>query len=599
MKRKRSDDSELPNKKARTSVDLWIAPSNIKNFMINDPILDFLDIQSKPKKTFHQKFIGKFRSNKPETFTDALMYQGKLFEEEVYTLLKRRFKDKIVNIKGSLLSNERSRKFKKTLKHIEKGTPIIYQGVLIDNDAIRHGIPDLLVRADYINRIVQEPIYDHDPTSPNHYCVIDIKYATLQLRADGEHLLSANWANYYKSQLYIYNECLAKIQKYNPNKAFVLGRQWVYTKKNIQYRGDNSLDRLGVVDFDTVDSHIPDEVAAAEHWVRDLRTNHADWSLTPYLNPSKSHKVLVQNGEYQLPRDELYPNMCNARDDPYYETKLKLAHNIGEITTIWMCGPKQRDLAHAQGVFSWRDPRCTAQLLGFRGKREQIVDRILEVNRQEKHRMLPTKLSFGSMRDRIEFFVDFEALNGVVEDFKLFPQAQESTTVFMINVGYATNGKYKFKQFTANSLTQNEEQRIFTKAIDFINKKSGKYNVKNPLLFHWGDYETVQWNRVTATHILPKMSATWYNLHRVFLEEPIAIRDCFDYSLKSVVPALYKHNLIDHAWDTNLTGKDSTSVALKYYKTGNSREWEAFKKYNQTDCRVLYDIIELLRERSQ
>ncbi len=592
MKRKRSDDIEPPNKKARKSVDLWIAPSNIKNYMINDPIIDFFDI-NRPKKAKRS-----YKRDFPETFTDALKYQGKLFEAEVYALLKRRFKKDIVNIKGSLLPESRKACFKKTLKHIEKGTPIIYQGVLIDDATLRHGIPDLIVRTDYINRIVSEPVHEHDPNQATYYCIIDIKYATLQLRADATHLLSAGWANYYKSQLYIYNECLAKIQKYNPNKAYVLGRQWVYTKQGIQYRGDSSLDRLGVVDFGSVDNTIPDQVTAAEHWIRDLRKNYQDWSLTPYLNPSKDHKNDLKTGGYQLPRDELYPNMCNQRDDPYKETKLKLAHNIGEITTIWMCGPRQRDLAHAKGVFSWRDPRCTADLLGFTGKRAQIVDQILKVNRQEKHKMLPRHIQFINDPQPIDFFVDFEAVNGAIEDFKEFPFAQESTIVFMINIGYATKKGYKCKQFTAKELSQKHEQKIFAKAINFINEKAAKYHTKNPFLYHWGDYETTQWYRVTSEHVLPNLQAIWYNLHRVFLEQPIAIKNCFDYSLKSVVPALHKHGLIDHTWETNLTGKDSTSVALKHYKSKNSREWEEFKKYNQTDCRVLYDIITLLRSRS-
>ena len=600
MKRKRSsDEGESPNKRTRPEYDPWIAPSNIKNYMINDPILDFLDIQSKPKK--HRRFINKIsKSTLPETFSDALKYQGKLFEEEVYSLLKARFKDKIVNVKGSLLPEHKYSKFKKTKKLLEKGVPIIYQGVLVDADQKRHGIPDLIVRTDYINKISRTPMHEHDPNQPHYYCIIDIKYSTLQLRADGAHLLSANWANYYKSQLFIYNECLAKLQKYNPNRAYVLGRQWTCTAMGIQYRGNECFDRLGVVDFTEADSHIPEQVKEAEHWIRDLREHHDQWSLTPYLNPSKTRSHDIQTGTYQLPIDELYPNMCNMRDDPHQQTKLKLAHNIGEITTIWMCGPRQRANAHAKGVFSWRDPRCTAELLGFSGKRAQIVNQILTVNRQDKHRMLPRQIKPSGWTDpnRIEFFVDFEALNGVIEDFEQFPVSQESTTVFMINVGYATKSGYKFKQFTAKDLTPDEERRIFTETIEFINHKSKQHKVNNPLLFHWGDYETIQWDRVSALHVLPKLQATWYNLHRVFLEEPIAVRDCFDYSLKSVVPALHSHGLIEHTWDTNLTGKDSTSVALKHYRQGNSREWEEFKTYNQTDCRVLYDIITLLRERA-
>ena len=53
MKRKRLDDIDLPNKRvAKSDIDLWISPSNIKNYIINDPILDFLEIKKNLKQRF-------------------------------------------------------------------------------------------------------------------------------------------------------------------------------------------------------------------------------------------------------------------------------------------------------------------------------------------------------------------------------------------------------------------------------------------------------------------------------------------------------------------------------------------------------------------
>lgn len=617
MKRKRSDSINTPSDAKRRKIngdEFWISPSSIKNYMINDPILDFLGLHQSSSIKTRSKSRSKPNSIIPDSFNKALMQQGQLFEQEVYENLKKRFKKDIININGSLQPTKRESSFKRTTKAIKKHIPIIYQGVLIDSKSKRRGIPDLLVRNDYIHLVINTvPEFSIQKHAPKYfYYVIDIKYATLTLRADSEHLLNAGWTPYYKAQLYIYNQCLASIQNYNPSVAFILGRRWNYTKNSVQYLGESCFDRLAVVDFTSIDSDTSDQVHAAEHWVRTLRHDHAKWDLAPYLSPNKSEKHELSLGLYQLPMDELYPNMCNIRDDPYHAAKLQLANNIGEITTIWMCGPRNRDLAHAQGVYSWRDPRCTAKLLGFNGKRAEIIDSILTINRQSEHDMLPERLTIttgGIDRPaRIEFFVDFEAVGGVMEDFDQFPTASEITTIFMINVGYsintATKSKYKSVQFTASALDAKSEQKIFEQMIKFITKRSQKYHVSVPLLFHWGDYETIQWDRINSIHILPKLNATWYNMHRLFLEQPIVVRKCFDYSLKSVVPALHHHGLIEHTWDTSITGKDSTGIALSHYKTPSkgilhsaTRNWKEFKQYNEVDCIVLWEILELLRTR--
>jgi len=66
---------------------------------------------------------------------------------------------------------------------------------------------------------------------------------------------------------------------------------------------------------------------------RDVRNNGVKWNVNP---PS---------------RDELYPNMC--RDNvKWSSTKRTMAENLGEITSVWMCGVKNRAKAFENGVFA-------------------------------------------------------------------------------------------------------------------------------------------------------------------------------------------------------------------------------------------------------
>ena len=73
--------------------------------------------------------------------------------------------------------------FQNTLKELNKGTKIIYQGVLYDYEKKIFGVPDLIVRTDILNdfftnftlsrsnQIIKAPLLD---INKYHYCIIDI-----------------------------------------------------------------------------------------------------------------------------------------------------------------------------------------------------------------------------------------------------------------------------------------------------------------------------------------------------------------------------------------------------------------------------------------
>ena len=86
--------------------------------------------------------------------------------------------------------------------------------------------------------------------------------------------------------------------------------------------------------------------------------------------------------------------------------------------------------------------------------------------------------------------------------------------------------------------------------------------------------------------------------------EPIIVQGVFKFGLKSIGKALYNHGLIETTWDDNDNGldvmiqfknicqKNNKKIPLKRYL-----EIKNIVYYNYVDCQVLYEIVELLRNK--
>lgn len=567
------------NSPKKRRINKWISPTNLKNYITKDPLIDYYKTSQRESVAFTSRVGG----SRPATF---LQNQGIVFENEVYNALREKFPNDIINIDGSTSNPQLQTKgFKATKKAIRDRIPIIYQGVLVDKRERLRGVPDLLVRADFIAKIISNPpdlILEHPEQI---YVVIDIKFSTLRLRADGIHLLNAGMISQYKAQTWLYTKMLNKLQP-PLYKAFLLGRRWHYTSRGECYSGESCFDKLAVIDFETVDETTPYNTTEAITWVRDCRRYHNRWDL----EGSK------------IPRDELYPNMCNHGTD-FNKDKRQLAEKLGEITMIWNCGPADRDKAHALGIMSWHDPRLSAEVLDFKGNRAAIINKILNINRQNTDLIRPSAIpNMGNWQDagtNIEFYIDFEASGGAMDDFGDFPKAKCKTTVFMINIGYTiiSGDKriYKVKQISAPLLTEKSELYMFQQMVGFINQMSVLHNTPDPLLFHWGVYEVTQWNRIEH-RLQTGMVGKWFNMHKFFILNQIVVKDCFGYSLKQVVPAMYNHGLIATTWNTTLTGSSSDQIANDHYNNGENTTWAEFTDYNQTDTLVLWEIMSYLRQ---
>src|SRR3989338_2195911 len=210
----------------------WISASRIKNYMIQDPLIDWL-----------QMYYNKENKEKKGNFTEYLMGKGIEFEKQIMEIIKRKIgKENVEQVSYGMKDIMSVNKAKETIRLMKEGKPIIYQGVLHDISRKRYGSPDILIRSDWINKIVNNKIISKDLNeraerlnTKYHYRVIDIKYMTLQLKADGYHILNSDLYQYYNGQVFYYTKLLGRIQGYMPLDGYLLGRGNTHRKRKHTY----------------------------------------------------------------------------------------------------------------------------------------------------------------------------------------------------------------------------------------------------------------------------------------------------------------------------------------------------------------------------
>ncbi len=607
----------------------WISATSTRNFALKDPLPDWLKchytslIDQKYTRDVLSAMRGRKNSN---NFIEYIMEQGCIFEQHVTRMLCEEFgSDLIINIGGEL--NARSKeKVQETLDAMNHGVPIIQSGLLHNPENKTYGIPDLMIRSDWINEIVSiNPLTKnqtkvpaprlrdvHNPTNPPqyHYCIVDIKFSTLNLRSDGIHLLNCGSFPAFKTQLYIYNEALSRIQGYNSHRAYVLGRKWCFTIKGERYKGTSCFDRLGTIDYSKVDLDYVNKAKDALKWLKECRSDVAkNWNI---LN-------------VPLTRKELYPNMCNSKDYPWRSVKEKIAESIKELTSVWMIGVKNREVAHSKGVYQWTDRNCNVDALGINGNFTRgIVSKILEINQPHSQRLLKVKpriIDSNYMdwknKKELEFYVDFETINNVMTNFESLPHTLSTNMIFMIGVGFIepSSGEWIYKDFTVDSIIMEEEERICHEFSSYIRSEADFYEVESPSCVHWAHAEQIFWKDAVDRHTshsdvdaneLWGVEWEWFDLLKLFKEEPIVIRDCLKFDLKTVATALKKHGYISTGWDKNsscLDGQGAMVGAWRAHKEALDRgismketpQIREITKYNKVDVRVLYEIITYLR----
>jgi len=597
-----SSSSSSPNQSSPKNVDSdneeiferscfhkHLSPSNLYNFFRNACLEDYLNL-------YGDKSL-KEKSNQ----NSFVMREGQIFEEQIFKEIEKLCPIVYISTTPS------QETIKQTKIEILKGTPIIASAPLKTKTLGFDGVADLIVRSDYLQLLFEKPnVYQNfdipapSLNKPYHYVVIDIKFRTLYLLCNGINLNNSIEFDFFKAQLYIYNRAVGEIQGYTPEYGFVIGRRCVWASKGNSFYIINPLQRPAIINFQEHSDYIEKKLQEGRKWYFELKTNGKNWTLYP---PT---------------RKELYPN-----------TKIKsswsrfinqYAKSINDITLIFNCGIKNRENALLQNITSWNDIKCNSENLKM-GSYKNIVDKILEINRQDEILISPKKIEtnlFNWREENInECYLDFEYIMDAYCSENVLKQ-ESLNILFMIGCYFwnKENRNWDYKSWIIENLSRDDEYKIMCDFNNFLEKEQIEK------IWYW-HAETSLWNKTENFHYTQahndnnydKMEniSSWIfertkkcDLYKIFTEEPIVIKGALNYNLKNVASALNEHGYIICNLDNCdvFDGITASYNAYNIYKKRNStsnsikedEEMIKIEEYNKFDVKVLSCILEYIRE---
>ena len=190
----------------------------------------------------------------------------------------------------------------------------------------------------------------------------------------------------------------------------------------------------------------------------------------------------------------------------------RIARELNELTQLWYVGPDKRDLAHRNGITSWRDPKVTAGAVGVNGKTTgPTLQAILDLNQTDGGRPVrPAHVSTAEDEWRpvpkLEFFVDFETVNTVDDDFSKIPEQNGQNLVFMIGCGHVQDGDWVFRCLTVDRLNEDSEAEIIDEWLTHMSAVGSLLGGgEKPRIVHWSYAEPVNYEEAydSARHRHP------------------------------------------------------------------------------------------------
>ena len=97
----------------------------------------------------------------------------------------------------------------------------------------------------------------------------------------------------------------------------------------------------------------------------------------------------------------------------------------------------------------------------------------------------------------------------------------------------------------------------------------------------------------------------WVDLLKIFKNNKIMIKGAISgYSLKTIAKCMYNNKMIKTIWDDNdicSNGLEAMFLAWKLYLTNNynipnNEIMKKIEKYNEIDCKTMWDILRFLRK---
>jgi hypothetical protein len=601
----RTDTGEARPVATETDWDAWVSAGRTRNYALGDPILDWL----RQFGSGHGFVSDRERPGYDERTDFALFVQRKGVEFETGVLRLLAEKDEIVQIGHGWEDSRSLERAEATVAAMRARAPIIAQAVLRNPANQTYGMADLLVRSDVLARLFPGTLSDDEvhEGAPGlgldhlHYRVVDIKFHTFALLADGAAAGDTDSLPYLV-QVWLYNEALGRIAGSVPPSAYLLGRNWTQGVE----RGTGCLERLARVDHDRVfprrDVALADLAAEAVAWMRRLRAEGESWQVLPV--PS----VL-----------ELYAHARNTEDAPWHVAKAEIARALHELTLLPRMNPSRRSVALLGGISGWDHPRANAAALGVSDESGAILcDAVLAANMADRPIVLPDRIAGPDAAWRVatrpEFYVDFETVSSLDDDFAGLPAIGGQALVFQIGCGHFDGDTWRFAQWTVDRLDPAEEGRIIGEWLAYLEATvvATGSRLANARIIHWSAAEPVNletaYNSARTRH--PEAAwpteLPWFDfLTGVVRAEPVTVTGAFNFGLKSIAKAMHTAGVISTTWTDGPTDGLGAMIGAWWCNTEAGRlgvpmgEIDLMREiavYNGVDVRVMAEVVAWLRQ---
>lgn len=549
----------LPGLISKKKEKMWVSPSKLRNALLNDHMADYINLKTKRNAT-------------DDPFLKFLFDQGSVFKDAVLRHISSTVCP-VLDLNGDF------RKKSSDLKALmQRGVPILACVPLKNHYSAVRGVADLLVRSDYVNKIVPSSYSEEEEKkqAPKlqgcayHYVVIEIKFSTIFINHKMEVLESPNIP--FISQAYIYSRALFHIQGYMAS-AFIIGRKY-HVNANCGLASSDTLTQpLSLLGKVKVSDNVIERTFEAAKWVRRLHRE-------------------VQRGNSEFV-SSISVNMCASKD----EEKKKIAKERCELTLISTVGQKEKETAFERGVVTYMDPLCSASVMGIRNmQRAKMVDAIIDVNRSDDkvYRFdedLRTIFSTKSFLKKTNIFLDFETISDLFCNFDKFPNIQSSSFIFL--AGILINNKYT--AIPIDDLSLNAERRLLINLTDVLNSFG-----KNAIIWYWyaeKNFLTTALKRHPdlEIQILPEM----VDLHAILRNSCFAVKGCFTYGLKDMTKAMSERKLINCNLEADCQdGMTASVTAWRYYTEGKKDRaiFADIERYNHFDCYAMERIYDFLKK---
>ena len=621
----------------------WTSAGKLYNFLNDDTLLDWLQLYGKSKgfktdeeidyeeycKNLSPKQDGDILSTETQNiltfdefknenykfnFMKYILEQGQKYEEYVYSELKKKYNNDIIDIDKDFgfQKFEYDKKLEKTRQLIQEQFPIIYQGLVCDPDTKTFGFPDLIVREDILNELLKNENILNENNKYNYY-IIDIKFHTLKFKKDSYNLIPEPSQQQYISQLYLYTRGLRHLiepsiltKSLLEHKSYVIGRSW-----NIN--NTNSLgNSIGCISFDIYENTLL-KVKSGLEWYKDLKNNGKYW------DPYEPHI------------SEIYPNMKNDKDNNWRKTKQQISEKLCDLSCIWNLRHSIKQKAHQNSIFSWNDPKFNIFDYSTDTDTTRLIYSIIKINKQSV-RLFEMDKSYVSEKlwkenDAFKLvnknsivmdgFIDIET----TFDINSIDTPKEDSIMYMIGLYYNTSPitnrtkKYKnnmlHKTFCVNKLDKTNEKQIIEDFLLYLKN----YNCEKNIIwrfYHYSDIEKHTLNKLMDMYNIDHESfgikIEWIDLCQLLINYKFVFKNCFDYSIKSINKTLNNLNYIPNEYiyqnSEIKNGLDSVIAIFKCKKECNQNNTSLIKTnimdeiiyYNMVDCISLFHLRNFLNE---